>query len=904
MNDTRANPDLLLKQVQEEEAAQRRGQLKIFFGYAAGVGKTYALLQAANNAARRGVDVVAGYIEPHARPETAALVEGLSVLPQRTIFHGDIPRKEFDLDAALVRRPALLLVDELAHTNAPGSRHEKRYQDIEELLAAGIDVYTTVNVQHLESLNDTVAAITGVHVRERIPDRIFDDAAQVELVDIEPIELVERLEAGKIYAPAQAKQALGCFFEHKNLTALREIALRRCADRVNHLVENARQSRHEDYTTGEHILVCLSSSPTNARIIRTASRMAAAFHGQFTALFVETPNFPAMPDGDKDRLRRNIHLAQQLGASIETVYGADVPIQIAEFARMFGVSKIVMGRAGAKRRHLWSKPTLAEQLTAAAPNLDIHIIPDQHTPLYRPAQMKESAHPFLLSELFKSIGVLLLATLISFLFYRLGFSEANIIAVYILGVLITAIITSRRIFSMVSSVISVLAFNFFFTVPRFTFSAYDKGYPATFVIMFIAAFLTGSLALRLKMQARRSAETAYRTKLLLETNQLVQKGQDSRAIADITAQQLAKLLLRTIVFYPLENGVLSKPMLYAGEHTESPLSLINDNEQAVAAWVFQNNKRAGASTSTLGSSACLYHAVRVNNTVYGVVGLALGKEPLDTFENSIVLSILGECGLALESEFVKREREQAAMMAKSEQLRANLLRSISHDLRTPLTSISGSASVLMENGEQLTPEDRKQLSSDIYDDSIWLINLVENLLAVTKIEDGSLRLHTTAELVREVVDEALLHVNRKKSEHHIFVQEHDEVLLAQMDAKLIQQIIINLLDNAIKYTPVGSTITVSIGRTQDMATIAVADNGEGIPDDAKPHIFDMFYTLNNEIADSRRSLGLGLALCKSIIAAHGGDITIADNCPRGAVFQFTLPIKEVSTHESSTDINC
>lgn len=903
MNEARADPDLLLKQVKKEEAAQRRGQLKIFFGYAAGVGKTYAMLQAANNAARSGVEVLVGYVEPHARPETSALLEGLAALPESSIIHGNIPRGEFDLDAALVAHPALLLVDELAHSNAQGSRHEKRYQDIEELLAAGIDVYTTVNVQHLESLNDTVAAITGVHVRERIPDRVFDEAAQVELVDIEPSELVERLQAGKIYAPQQAQQALGSFFDPKNLTALREIALRRCADRVNRLVESVRQARHEDYATGEHILVCLSSSPTNPRIIRTAARMAAAFHGHFTALFVETPSFPGMPEADKNRLRSNIHLAEQLGASIETVYGADVPLQIAEFARMFGVSKIVMGRSGAKRRRLWSKLSLTEQLSAAAPNLDIHIIPDQKAFAYRPTQTKEKRQQFLLADFLKSTAILILATLLSFCFYRLGFSEANIIAVYILGVLVTASLTSRRGFSAVSSIISVLAFNFFFTVPRFTFSAYDKGYPATFVIMFVAAFLTSTLAVRLKTQARRAAETAYRTKLLLETNQLVQKGEDARAIADITAQQLTKLLSRSIVFYPMDEDVLSKPLLYAAEHAENTDALLREKEQAVAAWVFQNNKRAGASTSTLGSAACLYHAVRVNRRVYAVLGIALEDKPLDTFENSIVLSILGECGLALESEYVKREREKVAMLAKSEQLRANLLRSISHDLRTPLTSISGSANVLMESGELLEPAERRQLSSDIYEDSIWLINLVENLLAVTKIEDGSMRLHTSAELVREVVDEALLHVKRKKEEHIILIEETEELLLAQMDAKLVIQVILNLLDNAIKYTPKGANITVSIAKENGMALISVADNGEGIPDSAKPHIFDMFYTLNNEIADSRRSLGLGLALCKSIIVAHGGEITIADAFPKGALFRFTLPIKEAFSHEPSTDTN-
>lgn len=875
-----------------QEAHHARGVLKIFFSYAAGVGKTHAMLQAARAARMRGVDTVVGFIEPHTRPDTLALLDGLARLPPQ---EAEGNTQEFCLDAALARRPALVLVDELAHTNAPACRHQKRYQDVEELLAAGIDVYTTVNVQDIESLHDSVASITGIAVSERIPDRVFDKASQVELIDIEPPELLERLKFSKSRVPAQSASGDATFYTEKSLTALREIALRRCADRVNRMMEYVRLTGQGEYVTGEHILVCLSSSPTNARIIRTAARMAAAFRGQFSALFVETPDFAAMRSADKARLRDHIHLAEQLGATIETICGADVPQQIAEFARIFGVTKIVMGRSGARRKYVWSKPPLTQQLTAAAPNLDIHIIPTQETPPYQPARAREVERQSAAADFGKSVGLLLLATLLSYVFYQAGFSEANIITVYILAVLLIAVSTTQRVFCAVASIASVLTFNYFFTEPRFTLNAYDAGYPATFLIMFLAAFLTSSLAMRLKRQARQAVQTAYRTKLLLETNQLLQKETDSRAIADVTAGQLAKLLRRTVVFYFAQGGTLSAPLIYpAGETADDNGALVSDSERAVAAWVFDNNKRAGASTGTLSGAACLYHAVRVNDAVYSVVGVALHGEPLDTFQNSIMLSILGECALALEGDTARREREQAAVLAKNEQLRANLLRSISHDLRTPLTAISGSASILVESGEQLAPEERRQLSCDIYDDSVWLINLVENLLAVTKIEDGSLHLHTHAELVSEVVDEALRHISRKKSEHRIEVRDSSEVLLAQMDAKLIVQVLINLLDNAIKYTPAGSTIAVSFAQEQQMAVICVADNGSGIPDDAKAHIFDMFYTLKNEIADSRRSLGLGLALCKSIIHAHGGDMTVSDNRPTGAVFRFTLPIKEVT----------
>lgn len=898
MEEFRADPNELLQKIKEEQKSERRGTLKIFFGYAAGVGKTYTMLQAAHAAKKRGVDVVAGYIEPHARPQTAALVKGLEQLPPLRLNYKNIELSEFDLDSAIRRRPQLILVDELAHTNAAGCRHAKRYQDIEELLKAGINVFTTVNVQHIESLNDMVASITGVTVWERIPDSVFDGADQVELVDIEPADLIERLNAGEIYRETQAQQALGNFFSITNLVALREIALRRCADHVNKISEKKRPVQTADYYTDEHILVCLSSSPTNPKIIRTAARMAYAFKARFTALFVETPAFESMSDENKNRLRSNIHLAQQLGAAIETVYGDDAALQISEFARISGISKIVIGRNNARKKYFFSKPSLTERLIAAAPNLDVYIIPDKETAAYRERKQREKKFHFLLSDLIKSILALAAATVIGFAFYELGFSEANIITVYILSVLVTAVVTTQKLYSLISSLLSVLIFNYFFTIPRFTFSAYDSGYPVTFVIMFAAAFITSTLALTIKQHATQSAETAYRTKILLEANQLLQQEREKDGIIRVTAVQLVKLLNRDIVFYAAENGAISKPAVFPlfPEKTV-PQSYSSPNEQAVASWVFKNNKHAGATTDTLGSAKCMYLAVRVNEKVYGVVGIAMNKRPLDAFENNIVLSILGECALALENEQSLRDREKAAVLAKNEQLRANLLRSISHDLRTPLTSISGNAGILLSNDERISKEKKKQLYTDIYDDSLWLINLVENLLSVTRFEDGTMHLNLTAELMEEVVDEALKHVSRKSLEHNIKIHQPDDFLLAKMDARLIVQVIINIVDNAVKYTPAGSDIVIDTRRENQNVIVEISDTGDGIPDEAKEKIFDMFFSASTAVADSRRSLGLGLALCKSIITAHGGEITVRDNKPKGTIFRFTLPAEEVVFHE-------
>lgn len=893
----RANPDELLKRIKAQDHTKYYGKLKIFFGYAAGVGKTYSMLEAAHLAKKNGIDVVVGYVEPHMRADTTALLKGLELIPNIIFKHKEIELREFDLDYAMKRKPQIILVDELAHTNADGSRHKKRYQDIAELLKAGIDVYTTINVQHIESLNDMVASITGVMVRERIPDHVFDNADQVELVDIEPEELIERLNSGKIYREAQAKKALVNFFSVENLVALREIALRRCADRVNKISERARLAQGSNYYTDEHILVCISPSPTNAKIIRTATRMANAFKGRFTAIFVETSMLTNMSEKDKTALRDNIRLAQQLGATIETVYGDDVALQIAEFARLSGVSKVVVGRNNIKKKFIFGKASLTERLTAIAPNLDVYIIPNKENIHYRAPKSVQPKAGLILKDITKSTIILIATTIIGLIFYELKFSEANIITIYILSVLITAIATTDRIYSMISSVISVLTFNFFFTEPRFTFNAHDSGYPITFLIMFLSAFITGTFAVKIKRNAKQSAEMAYRTKILLETNQLLQKEKEKSGIISVTANQLTKLLNKDIVFYSTDQDRLCEPSYFPVNRENEGSRYLNENEKAVAAWVFNNNKHAGATTNTLGNAKCLYLAIRVNEIVYGVVGIAIDNIPLDSFENNIVLSILGECGLALENERVSRESQKAAILAKNEQLRANLLRSISHDLRTPLTGISGNAAILISNEETLSKSKKKELYTDIYDDSLWLINLVENLLSVTRIEDGSMKLNMTTELMDEVVNEALQHINRRSVDHIINVTQSHDFILAKMDVRLIVQVIINIVDNAIKYTPVGSKIDISITKENELVSVKISDNGNGISDEDKKKIFDMFFTANTKIFDSGRSLGLGLALCKSIIVAHSGELSVYDNKPKGTTFCFTLPVEEVELHE-------
>lgn len=897
MENFKASPDEILEAVNREEKNIHRGKLKIFFGYAAGVGKTYAMLKAAHNAKKGGIDVVAGYVEPHPRPQTAALIKGLEVLPYKTVEYNGITLNEFDLDAAIKRRPKLILVDELAHTNAEGCRHAKRYQDVEELLNSGIDVFTTVNVQHIESLNDMVASITGVTVRERIPDKVFDSADMVELADIEPRDLINRLSEGKIYKEQQAHKALDSFFTEENLTALREIALRRCADRVNKFSEDARIKNNTDYYTDEHILVCLSSSPSNPKIIRTAARMAKAFNGAFTALFVETPDFSAMSDEDKKRLHDNIHLAEQLGAEIETTYGDNVAYQISEYARLSGISKIVLGRSNSGRKSPFVKSALTERIIEYSPNLDIYIIPDgKAAERYRKRKTKAAVQKLILSDFIKSAAIIAEATAIGYLFEYLGINEANIITVYILGVLVISVFSSNQWLSMLSSLVSVFVFNFFFTEPRFTLNAYDPSYPITFLVMFLSAFITSNLAVKIKNNAKQSALTAYRTRVLFDTDKLLQKAETKTEAAAAAANQLVKLLNRDIVFYGEENGELGEPQTFSVSGEKISEEYISPNEKATAVWTFRNNKRSGATTNTLSASKCLYLAVRINSSVYGVFGIVISGEPLDSFENSVVLSIIGELALALENLRNIKEKEDAAVLAKNEQLRANPLRSISHDLRTPLTSILGNAGILVSNSGNLSPEKKTAIYKSIYDDSLWLINLVENLLSVTRIEDGSMKIRRRSELMEEVVNEAVSRIS-STSGRKINVEQKDEFIMVKIDARLIVQVIINILDNAVKYSPDNTDISVRVFRKGENVVTDIADQGHGISDKYKPKIFDMFYTAETNIADSRRSMGLGLALCKSIITAHDGEITVRDNKPCGTVFSFTLPAEEVTIHE-------
>ena len=651
---------------------------------------------------------------------------------------------------------------------------------------------------------------------------------------------------------------------------------------------------------GEHILVCLSPSPSNWKVIAAAAKMAEAFQAALTAIYVKPTNYDSLPEDDKGRLQNNIKFAGQHGASVTTIIGDDVPARVAEYARISNTTKIVVGRSGIKRRHIWSKTPLTEQIILNAPDLDVYIIPDSV------ADFKQQKERFFTADRIRPtlkdflITVLLLAaaTGIGLLFTQFGFSESNIITVFILGVLAISVITVSPLYGAIGSLASVLLFNWFFIAPRFSFHTYEAEYPVTFVIMLISSLITGTLANRIKRSAQQSAREAFRTKILLDTNQLLQKAENPDDVMRITANQIIMLLNRDVVIFPRGEGKgLEDGLKFSEANYGEGRAVSDENEKEIAGWVFLNRQAAGFRTEQFPESKEQYHAICLNDYCYGVIAIRLNRISVEPFENSIVMSILGECAFALENLRYAREKERASAIARNEQLRSNLLRSISHDIRTPLTSISGNADNLLSHYQQLDDDTLKQIFSDIYDDSVWLIGLVENLLSISRIENGHMQLTLSLEVMSDVVEEAMKHIDRNQDKHHISVQDDGEMILVNMDARLIMQVLINLINNAVKNTPPGSDICIRSSKSGDEAVICVLDNGPGIPDEAKPHVFEMFYTGQGKVADGRRGVGLGLALCKSIVEAHHGTIALTDNHPTGCCFTVTLPLSEVQVDE-------
>ena len=650
----------------------------------------------------------------------------------------------------------------------------------------------------------------------------------------------------------------------------------------------------EGMSEHERILVCVSASPTNADVIRRAAALAGALGAELIALYVEDTEL--YDDARAQAVHDHLALAERHGALLTTIYGDDPATAIAEYARVSGITRIVLGKSPENKRLFAPRETLMSRLNELAPNVEIIIVPNQLTADAEPFRLRRFFRRgrFSIVDLAKAALILAACTGVGFLFTAIGLAITNVVLIYILGVLAVAFVTAGSTYSLLSSFFSVLVFNFFFTEPYYSLRS-SPDYFATFAVMFTAALLSSSLTSRVKAQSIQTANKAYQTEVLLSTSQLLQKAEDRRAILEVVQQQLCRLLEHSVLCYDSD---LEVPTLCPIEQDGGFAGIDLEEERKAALWARRNAKHAGRTTRVFPEAKCLYMAVHSERTVWTVIGIrADSAPPIDEFRKNLMISILDECALAVEKDHMTREKQRMEENARQESLRANLLRSISHDLRTPLTSISGNASILMENLGQLSEQSRRRLYTSIYDDAIWLNGLVENLLTITRTENGEMKLNPQTELVADTVEEALRHIDREAALRHIKTELPEEMLLARMDAGLIVQVLVNLLNNAVKYTPEGARITVSVRRADGMALIQVEDDGQGVPPGDESRVFDMFYTGVKRSPDSRRGIGLGLALCKSIVQAHGGEIGVENIEPHGARFWFTLPIVEVEGYE-------
>jgi two-component system sensor histidine kinase KdpD len=882
----RPDPDELLARVKEAETRQARGKLKIFFGAAAGVGKTYAMLEAAREQRTQGVDVVVGWVETHGRAETEALLGDLEILPRLSVEYRGTTLREFDLDAALARRPALMLVDELAHSNAPGSRHAKRWQDVLELLDAGINVYTAMNVQHVESLNDVVAKITGVIVRETVPDSIFEHTDEVELIDLPPDDLLHRLRDGKIYIPDQAREAVEHFFRKGNLIALRELALRVTAQHVDAEMRHYMRDHaiHRTWPVRERLLVCIGPSPSSIRLVRAAKRMAEGLGAEWIVAYVETPAQTRLTQDARDRVAQTMRLAEQLGAETHSLTGARMSDEILAFARARNVSKIVVGKPERPRWKRIAMGSIVDTLVEGSGEIDVYVISgdrDDSRPVPpRPWQRQTEWAPY-----GAAAAAVAISTAIAWAMFP-AFAISNLIMVYLLGVIIVATRYGRGP-SLVASLLSVAAFDFFFVPPYFTFAVSDTQYLVTFAVMLMVALVISSLAVRIRAQAESARERERRMAALYAMSRELAGTRGARELREVAVRHIAEVFrTQVVVLLPQPDGRLTPA---PGDAAQFPMDA---SELAVGQWVHEHGQVAGQSTDTLPGASGLYLPLTGSRGTVGVLGLRpRDPRPLQAPEQLHQLeAFASQTALAIERARLAEDAERAHVRAETERLRNLLLSSVSHDLRTPLASITGAASTLLENDERLDAGTRRDLLETLHEEADRLNRLVQNLLEMTRLESGALQLHTEWHSVEELVGAALGRFGKALARRPVTTRVPPELPLVPMDDVLIEQVLINLLDNALKYTPAESPIEVSAEDGGGAVLIEVADRGPGLPPGEERRIFEKFH--RTEAAPTVRGAGLGLAICRGIVQAHGGRIW-AENRPGGGVtVRFTLPVKE------------
>lgn len=883
--DQRPDPDELLEKVQREEEKARRGKLKLFFGASAGVGKTYAMLASARQLRAQGVDVVIGVVETHGRKETQALTEGLELLQLKEISYRDRVLKEFDLDGALSRKPELILVDELAHSNVQGSRHPKRWQDVEELLAAGIDVCSTVNVQHLETLNDIVSGITGINVWETIPDRLFVEADEVVLVDLPPDELLQRLKEGKVYLPHQAERAIQNFFRKGNLIALRELALRRTADRVDEEMQQYRRdlSVVPVWKARESILACIGAGEGGDKIVRSAARLAGLLDAPWHVIYIETPELQGLPDAKRHQILKTLKQAQDMGAETASLSGSDAAEIAVQYARQHNLVIVMAGRDHPSPWAPW-RHTFAEQVGALSPDLDVIQVSrsdgtgrqrfTQHLFRRQIERMENDWRGYAMAAMACALAALIAALL------HTVFELSNIVMLFLLTVVFVALRFGRGP-AVLASFLSVAAFDFFYVPPRLSFAISDVQYLMTFVIMLAVGLITGQLTAGLKYQARIATSREARVRALYEMSRDLSGALLPEQIAEICGRFIESQFgaKASIILSDLEDK-LKTPMAA----TLKPPVI----DHGIAQWAFDHEEAAGNGTDTLPGSPVLYLPIKAPMRVRGVFAF----EPVDTGslmtpeQRRLLETFVRLIAIALERIHYVDIAQSSTVKMESERLRNSLLSAISHDLRTPLSVLVGLADSMTLTKPAPTGE-QMEIAATMRLEAMRMTALVNNLLDMARLQAGEVRLNRQWCPLEEVVESSLRAVKTSLEHYSVSVRLDEDLPLLEIDAVLLERVFCNLLENAAKYTPKDSRIEIGASTADYDVIVWVEDNGPGLPKGKEEEIFKKFERGQKE--SSTPGVGLGLAICRAIIEAHGGSIHAENKSTGGAKFVFTLP---------------
>jgi two-component system sensor histidine kinase KdpD len=882
-DENRPSPEALLKLARAEEERDLRGKLKIFFGYAPGVGKTYAMLEAAWQRRLEDRDVVAAYVESHGRFETDSLLAGLEILPKAQIEYLGVTLPEMDLDAVLARRPQIALVDELAHTNAPGSRHEKRWQDVEELLAAGIDVYTTVNVQHFESLNDIVAQITGVKVRETVPDRLLDEAAEIRLVDIPPEELLERLREGKVYIPEKAATAVKKFFKPGNLIALRELSLRRAASRVDDQMRAymETQSIAGPWPAGERLLVCVSGSPFSERLIRTTRRLADELKAPWHTVYIETPGGGGRLAENREHIWRYLRLAESMGAQVATVTATSVARSLIDYAVKCNITKIVVGKPSRPRWREFLRQPLVDQVIRLSGQIDVYVVSIESVESKPAVPVVKKPRTFPLTEYGKGVVAVILASFACEL-VRPILAPTNMVMIYLLAVVLAALRLGLKP-AILTAALSVIAFDVLFVPPRFSFAVSDTQYLVTFAALFTVGVVISTLV----SQTRERAEVIRGREV--QTASLYYLSRDLAAAADVAG------ILHAIIGNVEESFAAGVAILLAeGERLEnraaSKMLSLDAKELAVADWAFRNRQPAGRGTGTLSSAGLLYLPLQTASGMMGVMGVQL-KADAD-YESPVQRRLLDafamQASLAIERVQLVQQAEQAQILQAREGLERALLNSISHDLRTPLVTIIGALDTLRDNVRTLVDDARRELLDTAWEEAVRLNRFVGNLLDMTRLEAGALHLKKEPCDLQDLVGCALAALEKRIGSRRIDTDIPDGLPPVRLDMALMTQVLVNLLDNALKYSPQDAAIDISCRVEKGKVKVTVSDHGPGVPEADLSRVFEKFYRI--PVPEGAGGTGLGLAICKGIVEAHGGTVRAGNRGGGGLVVTIVLPL--------------